>query len=116
MVSFGEGTYLHEMINIIGGVNIFSGETGWFSPAPEAVIERNPDVILVLTDSAGAYPGAGTPLEDMARRPGFPAINAVSNNRVYSIDADSASRPSHHIVSALKQMAAAVYPDRFSEL
>jgi iron complex transport system substrate-binding protein len=107
MVTFGEDTFLNEMISVIGAVNIFSGEKGWFSPAPEAVIEGNPGVILTLTGMAD------NPLEDMRRRPGFGAIHAVKNNRVYSIDADSASRPSHHIVPALKQMAAAVYPDLF---
>ncbi|MDR0623840.1 MAG: ABC transporter substrate-binding protein [Treponema sp.] len=107
MVTFGEETFLNEMITVIGAVNIFAGEKSWFSPAPEAVIERNPGVILTLTGMAD------NPLEDMLGRPGFGAIHAVKNNRVYSIDADSASRPSHHIVLALKQMAAAVYPDLF---
>jgi iron complex transport system substrate-binding protein len=107
MVTFGGETFLNEMITVIGAVNIFAGERGWFSPSPEAVIEKNPAVILTLTGMAD------NPLEDMRRRPGFGAIHAVQHNRVYSIDADSASRPSHHIVSALKQMAAAVYPDLF---
>jgi iron complex transport system substrate-binding protein len=107
MVSLGQGTYLNEMISIIGAVNIFAGEKSWFSPAPEAIIERNPDVILTLTDSADK------PLEEMQSRPGFGDINAIKNNRVYSINADSASRPSHHIVLALKQMASVVYPALF---
>jgi iron complex transport system substrate-binding protein len=116
MVSFGQGSYLDEMITIIGAVNIFAGERSWFSPAPEAIIERNPDVILTLADPADHHPAtnqAADPLGEMAGRPGFGAVNAVKNRRVYSIDANAASRPSHHIVSALKQMAAAVYPDLF---
>jgi iron complex transport system substrate-binding protein len=107
MTSCGEGTYLNEMIHVVGALNIFAGEKSWFSPAPEAVISRNPEVILSL-----AGPEVN-PLEDMRRRPGFGVINAVQNNRVYSIDADAASRPSCHIVLALKQMAAAVYPELF---
>jgi iron complex transport system substrate-binding protein len=109
MVSFGQETYLNEMITVIGAMNIFAGEKGWFSPAPEAIIERNPDVILTMADSAEA----ASPLEEMRGRPGFEGIHAVKNGRVYAIDADAASRPSHHIVAALKQMAEAVYPDRF---
>ncbi|MDR0387604.1 MAG: ABC transporter substrate-binding protein [Treponema sp.] len=112
MVSFGQGTYLNEMITIIGAVNIFAGEKGWFSPSPEAIIERNPGVILTMSDSADGHP-ADRVLKEMRSRPGFETLNAVKNGRVYVIDADAASRPSHHIVSALKQMAAAVYPDRF---
>jgi iron complex transport system substrate-binding protein len=111
MVSFGQGVYLDEMIHIIGAVNIFANEKSWFSPSAEVIIERNPDVILTLADPAddrqADLPG------EMAGRPGFGAINAVRHRRVYSIDANAASRPSHHIVSALKQMAAAVYPEIF---
>ncbi|MDR1277988.1 MAG: ABC transporter substrate-binding protein [Treponema sp.] len=111
MVSFGQGVYLDEMIHIIGALNIFAGEKSWFSPAAEVIIERNPDVILTLADPADGRE-ADLPGE-MSGRPGFGAINAVRHRRVYSIDANAASRPSHHIVSALKQMAAAVYPDIF---
>jgi iron complex transport system substrate-binding protein len=111
MVSFGRETYLNEMITVIGAVNIFAGEKGWFSPAPEALIERNPDVILTMADPVDNP--AVNALEEMQGRPGFGSINAVKNGRVYAIDADAASRPSHHIVAALKQMAAVVYPDRF---
>ncbi|MDR0376689.1 MAG: ABC transporter substrate-binding protein [Spirochaetaceae bacterium] len=115
MVSFGRETYLNEMITLIGAVNIFAGETGWFSPSPEAILERNPDVILAMSDSANGpseYPPDAL-LEEIRGRPGFETLNAVKTGRVYVIDADSASRPSHHIVAALKQMARAVYPDRF---
>jgi iron complex transport system substrate-binding protein len=111
MATFGQETYLNEMIGVIGAVNIFAGEKGWFSPSPEAIIERNPDVILTLAGSADGP--VENPLREMQSRPGFEALNAVKNGRVYSIDADSASRPSHRIVFALKQMAAAVYPDLF---
>jgi iron complex transport system substrate-binding protein len=107
MTSCGQGTYLHEMITIIGGVNIFADEKSWFSPAPEAIIERNPGVILTMV------PAADNPLDEIQSRPGFEALHAVKTKRVYSIDADAASRPSHHVVTALRQMAAAVYPDRF---
>ncbi|MDR2070802.1 MAG: ABC transporter substrate-binding protein [Treponema sp.] len=110
MVTFGQETYLNEMISVIGAVNIFAGEKSWFSPSPEAIIERNPGVILTLAGSDGS---AGNPLEEMRSRPGFGAVKGVKNSRVYPIDADSASRPSHRIVFALKQMAAAVYPELF---
>jgi iron complex transport system substrate-binding protein len=107
MTTCGKGTYLDEMITIIGGVNIFANEKTWFSPSPEAILERNPGVILTMVSAED------NPLEEIQSRPGFDALRAVKNKRVYSIDADAASRPSHHIVLALKQMAAAVYPDQF---
>jgi iron complex transport system substrate-binding protein len=105
MVSAGRETYLGEMIGVIGADNIFADQKDWFSPAAEVIIERNPDVILTLTGFDA------DPVTEILRRPGFEHTRAVQNNAVYSIDGDAASRPSHNIVIALKQMAAAVYPE-----
>jgi iron complex transport system substrate-binding protein len=112
MVSCGQGTYLNQMMEIIGAENIFAAEKGWFSPAAEAVIDRNPDVILIL-DYAGV-PGA-SPLDEIKNRAGFETMDAVKNNEIYAIDADSASRPSPRITLALGQMARAVYPDVYEK-
>jgi iron complex transport system substrate-binding protein len=111
MVSCGQGTYLNQMIEIIGAENIFASEKGWFSPAVEAVISSSPDVILTLgydTDAIDA-------VNEIKNRAGFETINAVKNNGVYVIDADSASRPSPHITLALRQMAWAVYPEIYEK-
>jgi iron complex transport system substrate-binding protein len=109
IVTCGEGTYLNQMIAIIGAENIFAGEKGWFSPAAEAIIDRNPDVILTLVDYTD------NPLEEIKGRAGFETINAVQYHAVYPIEANAASRPSHHVVAALWQMARAVYPDIYAE-
>jgi iron complex transport system substrate-binding protein len=105
MVSIGRETYLSEMISVIGADNIFADQKDWFSPAAESIIERNPDVILTLTGLNA------DPVDEILRRPGFEHTRAVQNKAVYPIDGDAASRPSPNIVIALKQMAAAVYPE-----
>jgi iron complex transport system substrate-binding protein len=109
IVTCGQGTYINQMIEIIGAKNIFADEKGWFSPSAELIIERNPDVILTLVNEADA------PAEEIRARAGFGTINAVKYNDVHSIDANSASRPSSHIILALRQMALAVYPDKYEE-
>jgi iron complex transport system substrate-binding protein len=105
MVTFGGGAYLNEIIELIGGTNIFASEQGWFTPNAEAIINRNPDVIITT-----AYPGAD-PAVELKSRQGFETINAIKQNRIYSIEANPASRPSQHVITALKQMALAVYPE-----
>jgi iron complex transport system substrate-binding protein len=105
MVSFGGGTYLHEMIEIIGAKNIFDDVKDWFSPSAEAIINRNPDVILTPAYSSE------NPIPEIKSRPGFETITAVKENRVYAIDADPVSRPSQNIILALRQIAHAVYPE-----
>jgi len=99
MVSFGRGAYLNEMIEIAGGRNIFDDQNGWFSPGAEEIITRNPDIIFTMI-----YPGEN-PVAEIKSRRAFQSITAIRENRVYAIDADSASRPTQNILTALRQMA-----------
>ena len=46
LYSFGNSTFLNEMIELIGAENIFKSENGWIAPSAESVIDKNPDVIL----------------------------------------------------------------------
>jgi iron complex transport system substrate-binding protein len=107
IVTLGKETYINQMIEIIGARNIFSGEKSWFSPGAEEIISGNPDVILALGD------GTADGIEELKGRSGFNTIIAVKNNEVYSIDINSASRPSQNIIVALQQMAHVVYPDEY---
>ena len=107
MYSFGSGVYLNEMLEIIGAENIFADRKQWMVVAEEAILDRNPDVILT---NANAF---DKPVEVIMARPGWGALTAVQNGDVYSIDTDSSSRPSHRIVKALQEMAKAVYPDKY---
>ncbi|MCL1815628.1 MAG: ABC transporter substrate-binding protein [Treponema sp.] len=108
IVSFGRGTYLNELIEIIGAQNIFAAEVRWFTPSAEAIIHSNPDVILTIAD-----PGltAGSAAAEIKSRPGFSALAAVRQNKVYAIDANLVSRPSQNIVLALEAIYRAVYSE-----
>ena len=102
VVTFGQGAYLNEMIEITGAQNIFADQRGWFSPSVEEIINRNPDIIFVVL-----YPGED-PVSEIKNRRAFESITAVRENRIYAIDEDSASRPSQNILLAFQQMAQAI--------
>ena len=104
MVSFGRGVYLNEMIEIAGGKNIFADQEGWFSPAEEEVINRNPDIIFAMAYSEE------DPVSGIMGRRSFEGISAVKRNQIYVIDGDSASRPSQNILLALREMVRAINP------
>lgn len=108
MFTFGKDSYLNDMIAVIGGRNIFENDNWIVSPSAEAIIERNPDVILTNVNYIE------DPVGEIKTRPGFAHISAVINSRVYQIDTDSSVRPSFRIVLALRQMAEAVYPEVFA--
>jgi iron complex transport system substrate-binding protein len=110
LVTIGRNTYLHDFIAIIGAENIFADQIGVIFPGAESILERNPDVII--TAISGQY----DPVEEIRTRDGFEHITAIRNNAIYLVDANSASRPSARILTALKQMAKAVYPDKYEAL
>jgi iron complex transport system substrate-binding protein len=107
MVSMGRETFLGEMIELIGARNIFADQAGWIAPGAEAVLERNPDVILTNVNFIE------DPVGEIKGRDGFNTVKAVREGAVYLIDADPSSRPSQHITQALRQMARAVYPEYY---
>ena len=107
MFSFGYGTFLNELIEIAGATNIFADQYGWLGVSEEYLLERNPDVILTSTD------WMDDPIGEIASRPGFGAIAAVADGNIHFIDTASSSRPTQNIVRALREIAAAVFPEYF---
>ncbi len=108
--SFGQETFLHEMIELIGAKNVFENEAGWISINEEAAISADPDVILTsvnyIEDSVG----------EILSREGWENMKAIQNQEVYYIDNGKSSLSNHHIVEALEQMAKTVYPSEYAEL
>jgi len=109
IVALGGGTYMNEMIELIGAVNIFGKERGILFPSEESIIMRNPDVILT-----NIYYLIDDPVAELRVRPGFESVTAVKNNDIYLIDANSSSRPTQNIIKALKEMALDVYPEYYA--
>ena len=107
MYSFGSGTFLNEMIELTGAVNVFKDQTSWISVSDEALLAANPDVILTSVDYLD------DPINEILRRPGFGAITAVRNRNVFRIDTASSNRPSQNIIKALNEIARAVYPEYY---
>lgn len=107
--SFGQDTFLNEMIQIIGAENIFANEKSWISPTPESIIEANPDVILTnMPDINGVKA-----IDEIKSRDGWDSVTAIKEGNVYSIDKNASARPSQNVVKALKEMAKAVYPNEY---
>jgi iron complex transport system substrate-binding protein len=102
LVTFGQGTYLNEMIEIAGGVNIFADQSGWFSPSAEEIILRDPEILFTFVYADEDAIG------ELKSRQAFGSISAIRLDQVYVIDNNSASRPSQNIITALREMARAI--------
>lgn len=107
LFTFGQETFLNEMIEIIGAENVFADQVGWISPSEESVIDANPDVILTnVTYIENA-------VDEIKSRSGWNNINAIKEGNITMIDKNASSRPSQHIIKALKEMAVAIYPEQY---
>lgn len=74
----------------------------------EAIISANPKIIILADEEFGVT------VDSVKQRPGWSAIDAVKNDKVFGISADIISRPGPRIVDALEQLAKDIYPTRFS--
>ncbi|MGL5259326.1 MAG: ABC transporter substrate-binding protein [Lachnospiraceae bacterium] len=105
--SFGTGTFLNEMIEIIGAKNIYADQTDWISISEEDVIAKNPDVILTNVSYVE------DPVGEILSRNAWDVVTAIAEKQVFQINDNASSRPSQNIIKALKEMAVAVYPEYF---
>lgn len=107
--SFGAGTFLDEMITLIGAENVFGDQAGWLAVNEEDAVAANPDVILTnvnyIEDSVG----------EILSREGWDVVTAFANADVHYIDNGASSLPNQHIVDALIEMAVAVYPEAYAD-
>lgn len=108
--SFGNGTFLNEMIETIGAKNVLANEKGWLPVTEEAAIAAKPEVILTNVNYMK------DPAKEILARKNWENVLAVQNKEVFEIDNMSSSLPNNHITKALKQMAKAVYPEEYKDL
>lgn len=103
----GAKTFMDEMLSAINAENIIT-EEGWPKMDPEAIIERNPDVIIT-THGYYTEDAAG----NVMKRDGWQDITAVKNKQVADVDSDMVTRSGPRIIEGVEELAKAVYPDVF---
>ena len=103
----GPTSFIDDLIKIAGGTNVFaSAKTAYPTVSGEEIIRTDPDVI-VLGDAL-----YGTSVESIAGRPGWSALSAVKNKRVYP-GLSLFSRPGPRLGLAAQEYAKLVHPELF---
>lgn len=107
----GGPSYLNELVEIAGGVNLFAdvGITS-FQPSLEEVLERRPEVIIELLPS-----DAGNPEKLRSRAADWNAlasVPAVREGRVYVFADDSLLLIGPRLPSVARRLAEAIHPPR----
>lgn len=108
LYTFGTNVYLDDMINIIGGKNIFRDRNSWITVSEEKVISANPDAIF----TSAHY--INSPVEEILNRIGWQNIKAIKNKEVYYSPINSL--PSNNIIDFMFYMAKSLYPKEYKDI
>jgi len=106
----GSGTFIDELIELVGGRNVFADAPGlWPQVSMEEVVRRQPDIILVSQTES-------TPidLERFATSVGWRELRAVREGRVIQVDANLYNRPGPRVAEAARELANLLHPGAFS--
>ncbi|GKV57877.1 putative ABC transporter substrate-binding lipoprotein YvrC [Sporosarcina sp. NCCP-2222] len=104
----GKGTFMQEMLDMIGAENVVTAD-GWALISPEEIVKQNPDVIIVM------YSYVPDIVESVKNRDGFSDITAVKEDRVIQVDENMTSRTGPRLALGLEEVAKAIYPEAFGE-
>jgi iron complex transport system substrate-binding protein len=109
--TIGAGSYLNALLSMAGGRNVFGDLV---APSPrvslEAIIARDPDVIIYPASGSGPAHAAGP-----AERPGWENLRAVEQGAVLEVPADLMHRLGPRVGQAARILAEALHPDTRGE-
>jgi len=115
---FTAGHWIPEMIELAGGINLIS-KTGEHSRRMDMIEVKNsdPDIIILMPCGFDTSRTISEYNSILKNNPAWTSLNAVKNNQVFAVDANSFfSKPSIRTVEGLEILAKIIQPDKFDDL
>lgn len=110
LITVGPESYIHQMIELAGGINIAAGASG---PYPrlsmETVLKEDPEVLIFPVGIAESVPES----EQQAWKR-WTSLSAVKDQRLRAVSSDALNRPGPRVVDGLEQLARLIHPESFS--
>lgn len=106
----GYGTFANDIISLAGGINIAEARGGFFQIGLEELVGSNPERIIILEDHLWPTPTYDAIMNDDRLR----GVTAISEGRVYKVDANLFSRPGPRLVDGIEELARILHPETFS--
>jgi len=104
----GPGSYIHDLIEIAGGVNIAAKATSAYPQlSAEEILRSDPEIIVLAAADYSAKP------DQVTARAGWSAISAVKNKRIVTIAPNLINRPGPRVGEAAEAYAKLVHPELF---
>ncbi|WP_282034584.1 ABC transporter substrate-binding protein [Metabacillus indicus] len=106
----GKGTFMNEMLEMIGAENVAASEEGWVKMDEEKIVSSNPDTIIT---TYGYY--VENPAEQVLTRSGWNSIKAVQSKQVFDVNSDLVTRPGPRLADGAEELGRLIYPDIFKK-
>lgn len=103
----GNHTLMNDLLKQLGAVNIFSGIEGYQAVSTEAIVKKNPDIII---STSGLSKEALN--KEVKSRNGFKNVEAVKQDQIYAVDPDTVSRPGPRIAQGMETIAKAISDEK----
>jgi iron complex transport system substrate-binding protein len=103
----GAGTLMDDMLLAAGGTNVVK-EKGYVGYSIEQLVKDQPYAYLGTKSSI-------EPVDGVPDRPGYEALTAIEQGRIYSLDDNVVSRPGPRVVEGVRQIAEALHPEAFGK-
>jgi iron complex transport system substrate-binding protein len=112
MFASGGVGFLHDMLVVAGGVNVFADvRKQSLQVTTEIALAKAPDVILELHSGPGWTPARI--VQERRVWQTLPSIPAVRTGRIYLLTDELMSIPGPRVVDAVRAMARVLHPGRF---
>ncbi len=109
LMTAGTGTMIDLMIRAAGGTNLGATAGPQFPEfSEEQLLKDNPDVYV-------AVKGSQSDPADISQRPGYSALKAVKDGRVYVVEDNPFVRSGPRMVRGLQQLAQILHPEVFKK-
>ncbi len=108
LFSAGTNTFIHELIELAGGINTTAGEVSYPRYSWEDIIVLQPDIVLISSMAGGLAPEYL--LQSWKK---WHLLSAVKNDKIFVVDAELFDRPTPRLVDGLEVIVAIIHPELF---
>ncbi len=108
LFSAGTDTFIHELIELAGGINTTAGDVSYPRYSWEDIIVLQPEIVLISSMAGGLAPEY---LLNSWKK--WNLLSAVKNDQIFVVDAELFDRPTPRLVVGLEVIAAIIHPELF---
>ncbi len=107
LIAAGAGSYISELIELAGGVNVFRDAPAPYSKVGlEEILARNPEVIIDMGEMARTVGVSEARKKEVVTLWGrYPTLRAAQRGRVYAVAADIYVVPGPRVAEAARRIA-----------